>query len=82
MKTQTGLRYELVAKWSPGSKGFPSKEYSGGYSDSMEIESDNWELLAKLGTEIMEHPESYSVISRPDSIWVVDTVKGNIYWTY
>jgi len=48
----------------------------------MEIESDNWELLAKLGTEIMEHPELYSVISRPDSVWVADTVKGNIYWTY
>ena len=82
MKTQTGLRYELVAKWSPGSKGFPRGEYRDGYSDSMEIESDSLELLVKLGTEIMEHPESYSVISRPDSIWVVDTVKGNIYWTY
>jgi hypothetical protein len=83
-RVATGRKYELVAKWDPGNKGFPREEYPHGYSGSMEIESDSWESLAKLGTEIMEHPELHSgtVVSTPDSIWVADTVKGDIYWSY
>jgi hypothetical protein len=76
-------RYELVAKWDPGSEGFPIEEYPDGYSGSMEIESDSWKTLAKHATEIMEHPERHSdLMSKPSSIWVADTVKGNIYWSY